>query len=189
MSDLWHTSLSFSSLDMQKFPLRMKDNDLLVTELYHDPGINDAVTALSVYLTPKTSKSTKHMIFRADRLVYPCKGCGFESHPVDLPVDFVHRTRESTEFTLPYTRYIPAKLNLTVWSQSNKKITMFQGFCLSIKFSSRRPTVCAVCHCIRKAFRLNWWGSVSKVGHIYVVIYGLMWKVARGALKCLGSNT
>lgn len=41
--------------DMQKFPLRMKDNDLLVTELYHDPS-NDAITALSVYLTPKTSK-------------------------------------------------------------------------------------------------------------------------------------
>ncbi|TNN43740.1 BTB/POZ domain-containing protein KCTD3 [Liparis tanakae] len=41
---------------MQKFPLRMKDNDLLVTELYHDPS-NDAITALSVYLTPKTSVS------------------------------------------------------------------------------------------------------------------------------------
>uniref|UniRef100_A0A8C2WK79 Potassium channel tetramerization domain containing 3 n=1 Tax=Cyclopterus lumpus TaxID=8103 RepID=A0A8C2WK79_CYCLU len=38
------------------FPLRMKDNDLLVTELYHDPS-NDAITALSVYLTPKTSVS------------------------------------------------------------------------------------------------------------------------------------
>lgn len=33
----------------------MKDNDLLVTELYHDPS-NDAITALSVYLTPKTSE-------------------------------------------------------------------------------------------------------------------------------------
>ena len=40
---------------MQKFPLRMKDNDLLVTELYHDPA-GDRITALSVYLTPKTSK-------------------------------------------------------------------------------------------------------------------------------------
>ena len=39
--------------DMQKFPLRMKDNDLLVTELYKDPN-EDMVTALSVYLTPKT---------------------------------------------------------------------------------------------------------------------------------------
>ncbi|XP_030330991.1 SH3KBP1-binding protein 1 [Strigops habroptila] len=43
-------------VDVQKFPLRMKDNDLLVTELYRDPG-EDAVTALSVYLTPKTSES------------------------------------------------------------------------------------------------------------------------------------
>ena len=39
---------------MQKFPLRMKDNDLLVTELYRDPA-GDSVTAISVYLTPKTS--------------------------------------------------------------------------------------------------------------------------------------
>ncbi|MEQ2293919.1 BTB/POZ domain-containing protein kctd3 [Ameca splendens] len=42
-------------IDVQKFPLRMKDNDLLVTELYRDPT-EDAITALSVYLTPKTSK-------------------------------------------------------------------------------------------------------------------------------------
>ncbi|KAF5308188.1 hypothetical protein FQR65_LT06368 [Abscondita terminalis] len=41
-------------IDMQKFPLRMKDNDLLVTELYRDPN-NDAITAISVYLTPKTN--------------------------------------------------------------------------------------------------------------------------------------
>lgn len=45
----------FYFLDMQKFPLRMKDNDLLVTELYKDPS-GDVVTALSVYLTPKTSQ-------------------------------------------------------------------------------------------------------------------------------------
>ncbi|XP_048474238.1 SH3KBP1-binding protein 1 isoform X4 [Rhincodon typus] len=43
-------------IDVQKFPLRMKDNDLLVTELYCDP-YEDAITALSVYLTPKTSDS------------------------------------------------------------------------------------------------------------------------------------
>uniref|UniRef100_A0A2C9JEX1 BTB/POZ domain-containing protein KCTD3 n=1 Tax=Biomphalaria glabrata TaxID=6526 RepID=A0A2C9JEX1_BIOGL len=43
-------------IDMQKFPLRMKDNDLLVTQLYSDPAC-DMVTALSVYLTPKTSLS------------------------------------------------------------------------------------------------------------------------------------
>lgn len=39
---------------MQKFPLRMKDNDLLVTELYKDPTL-DHITAISVYLTPKTT--------------------------------------------------------------------------------------------------------------------------------------
>ncbi|XP_072919856.1 SH3KBP1-binding protein 1 [Hemitrygon akajei] len=43
-------------IDVQKFPLRIKDNDLLVTELYCDPS-EDAITALSVYLTPKTSDS------------------------------------------------------------------------------------------------------------------------------------
>lgn len=46
---------SLPTADVQKFPLRMKDNDLLVSELYRDPA-EDAVTALSVYLTPKTSK-------------------------------------------------------------------------------------------------------------------------------------
>lgn len=40
--------------DMQKFPLRMKDNDLLVTELYRDPSM-DPITSISVYLTPKSS--------------------------------------------------------------------------------------------------------------------------------------
>ncbi|CAH1393201.1 unnamed protein product [Nezara viridula] len=41
-------------IDMQKFPLRMKDNDLLVTKLYRDPS-HELITAISVYLTPKTS--------------------------------------------------------------------------------------------------------------------------------------
>ncbi|KAF1603091.1 UNVERIFIED_CONTAM: BTB/POZ domain-containing protein KCTD3, partial [Eudyptes robustus] len=41
-------------IDMQKFPLRMKDNDLLITELYRDPNA-DTITAISVYLTPKTN--------------------------------------------------------------------------------------------------------------------------------------
>ncbi|CAF4702406.1 unnamed protein product [Rotaria sp. Silwood1] len=40
--------------DMQKFPLRMKDNDLLITEIFKDPA-SESITALSVYLTPKTS--------------------------------------------------------------------------------------------------------------------------------------
>ncbi|KAJ2953393.1 hypothetical protein O0L34_g983 [Tuta absoluta] len=41
-------------IDMQKFPLRMKDNDLLVTQLYKDPN-QEPITAISVYLTPKTN--------------------------------------------------------------------------------------------------------------------------------------
>lgn len=45
--------IDFGFIDMEKFPLRMKDNDLLVTELYRDPA-GDKVTALSVYLTPKS---------------------------------------------------------------------------------------------------------------------------------------
>lgn len=46
---------------MQKFPLRMKDNDLLVSELYRDPSY-DPITAISVYLTPKTSE-LEHLKF------------------------------------------------------------------------------------------------------------------------------
>ena len=36
---------------MEKFPLRMKDNELLVNDLYEDPD-HEPVTSLSVYLTP-----------------------------------------------------------------------------------------------------------------------------------------
>lgn len=46
---------SIYNIDMQKFPLRMKDNDLLVTELYKDPA-GDRITALSVYLAPKANQ-------------------------------------------------------------------------------------------------------------------------------------
>ncbi|KAI9564726.1 hypothetical protein GHT06_008467 [Daphnia sinensis] len=45
---------SICYIDMQKFPLRMKDNDLLVTELYRNPT-PEAITSISVYLTPKTN--------------------------------------------------------------------------------------------------------------------------------------
>ncbi|VDK79472.1 unnamed protein product, partial [Onchocerca ochengi] len=48
------TNGSIYYIDMQKFPLRMKDNDLLITELYRDPNA-DVITAISVYLTPKTN--------------------------------------------------------------------------------------------------------------------------------------
>lgn len=50
---------------MQKFPLRMKDNDLLVTELYKDPTL-DHITAISVYLTPKTT--SEYFIYRLKSL-------------------------------------------------------------------------------------------------------------------------
>ena len=36
---------------MEKFPLRMKDNDLLITQLFEDP-LKEPITSLSVYLTP-----------------------------------------------------------------------------------------------------------------------------------------
>lgn len=48
-------------IDMQKFPLRMKDNDLLVTELYKDPA-NDPITSISIYLTPKTTSLSGNWI-------------------------------------------------------------------------------------------------------------------------------
>lgn len=43
-------------IDMQKFPLRMKDGDLLINEIYQDPE-SEEITALSCYLTrtPKTN--------------------------------------------------------------------------------------------------------------------------------------
>ena len=42
-------------IDMEKFPLRMIDNDLLVSELFKDPSVPPvAITALSVYLPTKT---------------------------------------------------------------------------------------------------------------------------------------
>lgn len=39
----------------------MKDNDLLVTELYKDPTL-DHITAISVYLTPKTTSMNQSTI-------------------------------------------------------------------------------------------------------------------------------
>lgn len=40
----------------------MKDNDLLVTELYKDPS-NDHITAISVYLTPKTTSKWRNFVY------------------------------------------------------------------------------------------------------------------------------
>ncbi|KAL7029294.1 hypothetical protein ACKWTF_006177 [Chironomus riparius] len=55
------TNGSIYYIDMQKFPLRMKDNDLLVTELYKDPA-NDPITSISIYLTPKTTSLSGNWI-------------------------------------------------------------------------------------------------------------------------------
>jgi len=70
-------------IDMQKFPLRMKDNDLLVTELYKDVTL-DPITAISVYLTPKTSSISGNWI----EIAY-----GIFDHP-QLPEDQGHRHQE-----------------------------------------------------------------------------------------------
>ncbi|KAL3317217.1 BTB/POZ domain-containing protein kctd3 [Cichlidogyrus casuarinus] len=43
-----------SSINIQKFPLRIGDNDLLVTLMYKDP-LGDPVTALSIYVAPCAS--------------------------------------------------------------------------------------------------------------------------------------
>lgn len=68
--------------DVQKFPLRMKDNDLLVTELYRDPS-EDAITALSVYLTPKTSKRDTCTQKEA---LYPTQDVGYEEWCSDTSI-------------------------------------------------------------------------------------------------------
>ena len=73
--ELFHASL----VDMEKFPLRMKDNDLLVTELFRDP-CGDAITALSVYLTPRTCKlpfnSTQLLNFLMNDSINPLRNVG-----------------------------------------------------------------------------------------------------------------
>ena len=56
-------------IDMEKFPLRMKDNDLLVSELFRDPSSpNVAITALSVYLPTKTKGNNGNSI----EIAYGC---------------------------------------------------------------------------------------------------------------------
>jgi len=46
---------AYMCADMEKFPVRMKDNDLLVTQLFEDP-LKEPITALSVYYTPISCK-------------------------------------------------------------------------------------------------------------------------------------
>ncbi len=55
---LGSNSGSICYVDMEKFPLRMKDNDLLVTQMYKDPSVpTTAITAMSVYIPTKTKNS------------------------------------------------------------------------------------------------------------------------------------
>ena len=37
--------------DMEKFPVRMKDNDLLITQMFEDP-FKEAITSLSIFMPP-----------------------------------------------------------------------------------------------------------------------------------------
>lgn len=71
--------------DMQKFPLRMKDNDLLVTELYRDPS-NDHITAISVYLTPKTT--SKSQLFQSF-CIFLCLVVGIYNFILQIDLLFV----------------------------------------------------------------------------------------------------
>ena len=38
---------------MEKFPVRMKDNDLLVTQMFEDP-FKEPITALSIFMPPNS---------------------------------------------------------------------------------------------------------------------------------------
>ena len=51
------------SLDMEKFPVRMKDNDLLVTEMFQDP-FREAITALSIFMPPNCCELARITLFQ-----------------------------------------------------------------------------------------------------------------------------
>jgi len=59
-------------IDMQKFPLQMKDNDSLMTHLYQDPTGCDAITAISVYQMPKTSVCGNWIEIEFGKLLSDC---------------------------------------------------------------------------------------------------------------------
>ena len=50
---LLHTQRIFILSDMEKFPVRMKDNDLLVTQMFEDP-LKEPITALSIFMPPNS---------------------------------------------------------------------------------------------------------------------------------------
>ncbi|XP_055587165.1 BTB/POZ domain-containing protein KCTD3 isoform X2 [Uranotaenia lowii] len=116
-------------IDMQKFPLRMKDNDLLVTELYKDPS-NDSITAISVYLTPKTTSLSGNWI----EIAYGTK-CGSVRIIVQHPETVGHGPQLFQTFTVhqsPVTKVtLSEKFLISVCSEYNHvrtwQVTRFRG--------------------------------------------------------------
>lgn len=51
--DVLHELTYYMILDMEKFPVRMKDNDLLVTQMFEDP-FKEPITALSIFMPPNS---------------------------------------------------------------------------------------------------------------------------------------
>uniref|UniRef100_A0A023EW48 BTB/POZ domain-containing protein KCTD3 n=1 Tax=Aedes albopictus TaxID=7160 RepID=A0A023EW48_AEDAL len=116
-------------IDMQKFPLRMKDNDLLVTELYKDPS-NDSITAISVYLTPKTTSLSGNWI----EIAYGTKS-GSVRVIVQHPETVGHGPQLFQTFTVhqsPVTKVtLSEKFLISVCSEYNHvrtwEVTRFRG--------------------------------------------------------------
>lgn len=115
-------------IDMQKFPLRMKDNDLLVTELYRDPS-NDHITAISVYLTPKTNSLQGNWI----EIAYGTKSGSVRvivqhpetvGHGPQLFQTFTVHTNAVTKVTLSekYLISVCSELHVRTW-----RVTRFRG--------------------------------------------------------------
>lgn len=69
LSVLCHSLLFIFFSDMEKFPVRMKDNDLLVTQLFEDP-FKEAITALSVFMPPTCCEDHIPIHYHTQVLVY-----------------------------------------------------------------------------------------------------------------------
>lgn len=116
-------------IDMQKFPLRMKDNDLLVTELYKDPS-DDQITAISVYLTPKTTSLQGNWI----EIAYGTRN-GFIRVIVQHPETVGHGPQLFQSFTVHTSPVIKVTLSekylISVCSEYNHvrtwKVIRFRG--------------------------------------------------------------
>ncbi|CRL04723.1 CLUMA_CG017783, isoform A [Clunio marinus] len=123
------TNGSIYYIDMQKFPLRMKDNDLLVTELYKDPT-NDQITSISVYLTPKTTSLSGNWI----EIAYGTKS-GAVKVIVQHPETVGHGPQLFQTFTVHQSPVIKVTLSekylISVCSEYNHvrtwRVTRFRG--------------------------------------------------------------